>query len=161
MLVTFDPEIIKLTRNCLHSDQPTFRNQLASRTSRYKTSPLPISTPRLTLSLLHPSTYHIAYQIHPSSHIRLILLLNSDLFSILKSQNPSKCLPKPLLRRSPPPLARPQPAKLPPRRRKLARRPPLPPQATRRSVARPGRRPTLRTSTRVSLIAISTHQNFI
>jgi hypothetical protein len=48
-----------------------------------------------------------------------------------------------------PPLARPQLARLPPpRRRRLARRLPLPP-VTRRSAPRPARRPTPPTSTKV------------
>lgn len=59
-----------------------------------------------------------------------------------------KCLPK-LLRRLPPPAARPRLERLPRRRRRLARRPLLP-LATRRSAPSPGRRPIPRTSTRVS-----------
>src|ERR1700733_15103060 len=103
----------------------------------------------LSLPFIHnfdsPSTFinlfHFQTPIHKNSHSNLRI----SRFSHPTSQ---KCLPK-LLRRSPPPVARPQLARHLPTRRRLARR--LPPllQARRRSVARQGRRPTLATSTKV------------
>jgi hypothetical protein len=133
-----------------------YRNSACARSTR-PLSGLGISTvnPRsrdLAISLFHSSTtltlpstfinlFHFQTPTHKNSHSNLRI----SRFSHPTSQ---KCLPK-LLRRSPPPVARPQLARHLPTRRRLARR--LPPllQARRRSVARQGRRPTLATSTKV------------
>jgi hypothetical protein len=107
------------------------------------------SSPTLHQSLLLSFFIH-----HPSLTVTLNQLTthtsstNRNSFLNLYQHIHPKCPQRPQLR-LPPLVARPQLARLPLRRRRLARRPPRH-QARRRSAPRPARRPTLHTSTKVS-----------
>jgi hypothetical protein len=101
------------------------------------------------LSSIHPQV-HLIPLTSLEFHLKHLQTPFNSLFPSQNLPNLQKCLPK-LLRRSPPLEARPQLERPPPpRRRKLARRLPPLPRARRRSVARPGRRHTPATSTKVS-----------
>lgn len=96
--------------------------------------------------LIHPSLIHAQHLLIHQLHLTFSTLNSSQL---PQSSIPKQWLPK-RLPRNPPLAARPQLEKLPQlRRRRLARRPRPLPLARRRSEARPGRRPTPLTSTRV------------
>jgi hypothetical protein len=126
--------------------------------STHPPSVLGISTVHLCTSRSRPPflpsihTFDSAIHVHPSlsssSFNPLGFAFQSSHFASQLTYQ--KCLPKPQ-RRSPPLVARPQLVRHQPIRKKLARR--LPPlhQARRRSEARPGRRPTPATSTKVQL----------
>ena len=101
-----------------------------------------------------PSISRLTTHASPISRISTAAQLYAlpALFISLPIPNPTKCRPRP--RRLPPPAARPRLGRRLPRRRRLARRQPLPP-ARRRSAPRPGRRPTPPTSTRVGFSCIA------
>lgn len=132
---------------CSPSDQPTPPSPTCA---WYKT----ILHPHFATSSffsLHPSTSTHS-QAH--SYFSITFHLHHLHLYAFSHHHHQKCLQK-LLRRSPPPVARPRPRPLPLRRRKLARRPPPLLLARRRREERRERRPTLHTSTRVSLQSIA------
>ena len=120
--------------------------QITTTTSEYKTRRRPI-TSSLPTSHLHPFTTKLFFATTTLHNLYTHHYPSSSPISHHFYKLPSKCLPK-LPRRSPPPVARPRLARLPLRRRKLAKKTRRH-LVTRRRGIRPERKLTPHTSTKV------------